>query len=71
MCCMRWIFSLWHAKLTVGHFSFSVLLRDASAGRGLSASCFVGPPAVLQGKLRNFGYFVSHVNLVGTSTISS
>lgn len=33
----------------------------------LSASCPLirGPPVVLQNKLRNFGYFVSHVNLVG------
>ena len=25
-------------------------------------------PTVLQRKLRNFGYFVSHINLVGTGT---
>ena len=48
-------------------FSFSMFLQDAYSGGGLSAnsSLIGGPPAVVQGKLRCFGYFVSHVNLVG------
>ena len=70
MCCMRWIFGLQCVKLAISHFSFSVVLHDASSGGGLSASCSLisGPPAVLQGKLRNVG---SHINLVGTGTVSS
>ena len=77
--CMWWIFSLWRLKFTVGHFSFSVHLPVFNGGgrgegwRVLSASGSLSSslPAVLQNKPRNFGYFVSHVNLGDTGFHSS
>ena len=43
-----------------------MLLSDAwGAGAVSKLLCLLtGPPALGQSKLRNFGYFVSHINLV-------